>query len=282
MKLRHLLFPAIFIAGVISYTVNSTAIKPRPPYFFLAGDSTVARAYGWGDGFFRNVKVSADGKNYGVWGSTTETFRADKYWERLLEQVAKKRKEHHLPVVMMQFGHWHHEKHDNGFTINRYRADLMKMTVEVLARGGIAIVLTPLPHRDYWGLRIEKSEEFEDLRRAALEVGNFGAKTIDLNREAIDYFNSIGEGLARKYSYAAGDTTHLNEMGAKVFGRMVADLLVRRVPELSPYIQRQRGVSTRIWAGQFTNGEEVTGPFNDDMGPDLPPMDVETTHHLEL
>ncbi|KAH7131469.1 SGNH hydrolase-type esterase domain-containing protein [Dactylonectria estremocensis] len=294
MKLHHVLSPAIFFGGVIGKGTDgvvggpigapSKFTPPKPPYFLIAGDSTAARDYGWGDGFFRNVKNSASGKNYAKWGATTETYRFDKCWDRVLDK-AEEAAENHLPVVMLQFGHYH-EIEGRDMRVNEYRSSLVEMTREVVAAGGVPVVLSPLPRRVFKNNRKIGSvswskEPLEEVRWAALNLDGYGAETLDLYGAAAEYLNSIGEALAVNYQHEPGEDTLLNDMGSNVFGTMVADLLQRKMPELSPYFQSRRAVSTRIWAGVYTGGDEKTDPAYDDQGPDLPSIDVKKTHDLD-
>jgi lysophospholipase L1-like esterase len=46
------------------------------------------------------------------------------------------------------------------------------------------------------------------------------------------YLNSIGEAAGDKFSPMTDDKTHLSPRGTVVFGRMVAELIGRRLPEL--------------------------------------------------
>lgn len=49
--------------------------------------------------------------------------------------------------------------------------------------------------------------------------------SIDLWKDSMAYLEMIGETEARRMDLKAGDYTHLNAAGGKVFGRLVSDLL---------------------------------------------------------
>jgi lysophospholipase L1-like esterase len=53
--------------------------------------------------------------------------------------------------------------------------------------------------------------------------------TIDLWKTSLNFLQKVGEAEARRFDLADGDHTHLNAVGRIVFGRMVSDLLVRKV-----------------------------------------------------
>jgi lysophospholipase L1-like esterase len=55
---------------------------------------------------------------------------------------------------------------------------------------------------------------------------------IDLNKASTKYMNQIGQANAEKYNRQKDDRTHLNSHGTEVFGRMVADLIMERLPGL--------------------------------------------------
>lgn len=82
--------------------------------------------------------------------------------------------------------------------------------------------------------------------KAAQDVG---ALYLDLNQASTDYVNAIGEEAAHAYNLAEDDNTHLNEHGGVVFGRMVADLLLRERACLEQYITPDEELSDKIWSG---------------------------------
>ena len=61
--------------------------------------------------------------------------------------------------------------------------------------------------------------------------------------------DAIGEDAAHAYNLAASDNTHLNDWGSVVFGRIVADLLLEKKPELSEWIVANETLSRLIADG---------------------------------
>jgi hypothetical protein len=61
---------------------------------------------------------------------------------------------------------------------------------------------------------------------------------------------AIGKSAAEKYNLKGGDNTHLNAHGSKVFGRMVADLIVEVVPDLKPYFREEATLTAAIRNGR--------------------------------
>jgi hypothetical protein len=117
-------------------------------------------------------------------------------------------------------------------------------------------LVSPLTRRVFAsnGTVIENlSNERAQTRAAA--VGTFGV-ALDLNIESTHYVNAIGEKEAHKLDLVEGDHTHLNAMGGKVFGNMVAGLLVNAASTGliigldSTFIKVDADISANIKAGK--------------------------------
>lgn len=61
--------------------------------------------------------------------------------------------------------------------------------------------------------------------------------------------DAIGNASAQKYDLNGNDTTHLNAWGSVVFGRMVADLILAKEPQLERWIAENETLSWEIWHG---------------------------------
>lgn len=96
----------------------------------------------------------------------------------------------------------------------------------------------------------------EHSAAAITAANNVGIQHLELNRASTDYINAIGQTNADYYNWEAGDRTHLNPAGERVFGRMVADLLVRERPDLETYLVQNQAMSDKIWSGEFATGDE--------------------------
>lgn len=80
---------------------------PKPPAFFLAGDSTTAvqseGGGGWGNGFLSFLQHRAWGVNFGHNGATTRSFVDGGDWANVTQHVRENR--HHFEVyVTIQVG----------------------------------------------------------------------------------------------------------------------------------------------------------------------------------
>jgi lysophospholipase L1-like esterase len=123
------------------------------------------------------------------------------------------------------------------------------MAAEVKAAGGIPVLTTPLARRSFKGGKFyETLADWRAATIAAVRAGGYAY--IDLNGEATRYITAIGQDAASKYDPTAGDTAHLNNAGAKVFGRMVADLLTQNFPEVGSFIRPDALVTAAIKAGR--------------------------------
>ena len=112
MHLPTLLSVAVTVSSAYALPwAGPSKPKPKPPAFFLAGDSTTAiqseNGGGWGDGFLALLRKDkgAFGINYGHNGATTVSFNGknanDSDWTWVLNSV-KQYKHTHEPYVTIQ------------------------------------------------------------------------------------------------------------------------------------------------------------------------------------
>lgn len=94
------------------------------------------------------------------------------------------------------------------------------------------------------------TDSLHNERLAAIEAANqTGSPIIDLNGASLNYVDTIGEEAAQTYNLSPSDRTHLNDWGTVVFGRMVADLIIRELPYLGSWITPNETLSYEIWNG---------------------------------
>jgi hypothetical protein len=117
------------------------------------------------------------------------------------------------------------------------------------------IIVSPLSRR-IWDDG-EFVDYFVDWRVSALgAAGDAEVEYLDLNNASTTYIKAIGEENSMYYNDAEGDSTHLNSARSKVFGRMVADLLLSKRSDLETYIGPNEALSDLIWSWQFATGDE--------------------------
>ncbi|KAF1983158.1 carbohydrate esterase family 12 protein, partial [Aulographum hederae CBS 113979] len=218
-----------------------------PAAFFLAGDSTTAKTNrgggGWGNGFVETLKKPAFGVNLGHNGRTTISFLKPD-WQWVIGNVTKY-KETNDVFVTIQFGH----NDQKNLSVQEFTKNLEGLAKDVVTAGGTPILVTPLTRRKFSGTKIV--ENLSDMRTGtitAAESGNY--RWIDLNAASQKYCEEIGETAAHKYNLIAQDTTHLNAEGNLVFGRMVADLLSAKYPDVKEWIVPDAELTKEIEEGK--------------------------------
>ncbi|RYP78173.1 hypothetical protein DL771_000650 [Monosporascus sp. 5C6A] len=236
-----------------SAALLAPAAAANPPAFILAGDSTTAvqsaGGGGWGNGFLSFLEPPAWGKNLGHNGATTVSFVADGDWDAVLGYVGDSREDFDV-YVTIQFGH-NDQKPDRGISLEQFQANLERLAEEVKGAGGTPILVTSLTRRIFTSEHeVEDSLHNERLATIAAAEATDTA-VLDLNAASIGYVNVIGEAAAQAYNLKEGDRTHLNDWGSIVFGRMVADLLLRADVGcgLREWIRPNETLSELIWSG---------------------------------
>ncbi|RMJ25782.1 hypothetical protein PHISP_03341 [Aspergillus sp. HF37] len=224
---------------LLSLKAFSSPLTSRPPFFVLAGDSTTASQAGWGDGFLNTTLYhGAAGKNDGQNGATTVTFREGGDWDRMLSAASEHRGDY-LSFVTIQFGH-NDQLPIADISIAEYTANLERMAIETYKVGATPILVTPLSRRNYDNSTGEPTiiEDLAAWRNATIHAArNVHSAYIDLNKESTEYLNSIGPKKAHTYNPRPGDNTHLNVAGSRVFGGMVAMLILKVFPWLDNFVR---------------------------------------------
>ncbi len=215
-------------------------LNGAPVKIVLVGDSTVATGGGWGPGFCAvmtpNVTCIDDALN----GRSSKSFLDEGAWKKALAEKGD--------YYLIQFGH--NDMKGKGPARETdpdttFAANLRKYVEDTRAIGAVPVLVTSLSRRTY-----RDGKVVEDLnayaaatRRVGMEEGITvidlnGISTAMLNRmtqEQADKFDAVGQAKERTAANkSTTDRTHLNPMGQKVFGRIVADTLVRTQVELGP------------------------------------------------
>jgi len=238
---------------------------PRAYRVFLIGDSTVARSSGWGGSFCaRHLKPAAACVNLARGGRSSGSFRAEGLWDAALEQVrapgAKR------TWVLIQFGHNDQPGKPGRSTdlATEFPANLARYVDDVRAAGAIPVLVTPLTRRSFKDgqLQNDLNPWAEATRRVAAQKK---VALVDLNARSAAAVQAMGEDAADRFAQApkpatpapsqplaatevvekAGarpklsfDRTHLGREGADYFAKMMADTLVKAVPDMRPLLLR--------------------------------------------
>jgi len=215
-------------------------IEGGPVTIVLVGDSTTAPEGGWGPGFCavltKNVTCIDDALN----GRSSKSFRDEGAWKRALAQ--------HGDYYLIQFGHNDQKpdaaRHTDPETT--FAAQLKQYIAETRAIGAVPVIVTPLSRRTFVDGKVK--EDLNDYAAAArrvaaeedltcVDLNAMSTKLLDTMTQAqADEFDAVGHADAKAENSAAVplDRTHLNAKGKAVFGRMVADALIRTQVELGP------------------------------------------------
>lgn len=153
--------------------------------------------------------------------------------------------------MTIQFGH-NDQKPAKNISLAQYGTNLGRLAADVRARGGRPLLVTPLTRRvfDRDGRVVDSLGAERNVTLAV--AARTETPVLDLNAASRAYVGAIGETAAHGYNLHANDTTHLDAWGSVVFGRMVADLLLRdagAAPCLRPWIVPDAELSAKIWNG---------------------------------
>jgi lysophospholipase L1-like esterase len=201
----------------------------------LVGDSTVTDGSGWGRGFKKCLTEDVECINAAQNGRSSKSYRAEGRWKPVLAMKPD--------LVLLQFGHNDQpgkgpERESPADT--EYRANMRRYVEEARAAGIQPILVTSLVRRKFAAdgtIHSDLCEYVEAVKQAAAETKT---PLIDLHDLSLKLCNSLGPAGCKSIDPVDGgkqDTTHLNERGSEIIGKLVAEELVRVVPELAPSIR---------------------------------------------
>jgi lysophospholipase L1-like esterase len=228
------------LAGVYAgrtYGSDHPAVK-----IVLVGDSTVATGGGWGPGFCAvmtpNVACVDDALN----GRSSKSFIAEGAWAKALAEKGN--------YYLIQFGH--NDMKGKGpdretDPKSTFAENLRKYIADARAIGAKPVLVTSLSRRTYKnGAVVEDLKDYaESTRQVGLEEH---VSVVDLNAISTAMLNHMTQAEADRFDAvdqekerlavgkSAIDRTHLNPMGQNTFGRIVAEQLALKHPELRKYV----------------------------------------------
>jgi lysophospholipase L1-like esterase len=228
--------------GVKAMKVIGDGMAGGPVKIVLVGDSTVATGGGWGPGFCKVMTPNVICMDLALNGRSSKSFIDEGAWAKALAEKGD--------YYLIQFGHNDQKtdeaRHtDAGGSFQDY---LKRYCADVRAIGGVPVLVTSLSRRTFRdGHVVQDLKAYAD---ATKKVGaELGITVVDLNamstallnhmtQEQADAFDAVGHAdAAAENAKPALDRTHLNAHGQEVFGRMVADALVRTQVELGPDVK---------------------------------------------
>jgi lysophospholipase L1-like esterase len=215
-------------------------IRGGPVKIVLVGDSTVNAEGGWGKGFCAIMTPNVTCVNEALNGRSSKSFIDEGDWAKALADKGD--------YYLIQFGH-NDQKKDVARATDpdtTYSANLRRFIRDVRAMGAVPVIVTSLSRRNYkdGALVLDLSAYANAAKRVAMEED---VTLIDLNAMSVkllegttqaqaDEFDAVGhpDAKAERKGPTKLDRTHLNAKGQALFGRMVADNLVRMQVELGP------------------------------------------------
>lgn len=208
----------------------------------LVGDSTQTERQGYGTGFCANLTADVDCVNRAKGGASTKTYRKDGLW-----QAAQSPRP---DWMLIQFGHNDASKVNldrQTDLATEYPENLRRFVREARAEGIRPVLVTPIARRYFQpdGKIVDDLPGHVAATKAV--AAELNVPVIDLHTLSQARFEQLGEEAAHKLGPTkAGpngtvvpDKTHFNLTGSYEMGRMVAEEMARRVPELARYVRPQ-------------------------------------------
>jgi lysophospholipase L1-like esterase len=206
----------------------------------LVGDSTVAEDAGWGPGFRRLAMSDVEVVNIAANGRSSKSFIDEGLWNKALAA--------HGQYYLIQFGHNDEPgKGPDRETDPRttYRTFMSRYVDESRAIGATPVLVTSLVRRIFnpdGTIKTTQTRYVETVRTLAAEKM---VPLVDLHAISLADAEHAGDDvwadLSPRDERGQVDRTHLNAKGSDVVGRMVADALVKVVPQLRPLFHLETG-----------------------------------------
>lgn len=255
------------------FVLAAAAQTPLAPVrIILVGDSTMAAKSGYGPGFCADVVPAVTCLDMAKGGRSSSSYRAEGSWNAVMDQL-QHNSDFKATYVLIQFGHNDQPGKPGRSTdlATEFPVNLKHYVEDVKATGARPILVTPLTRRSFRNgeLRNDLEPWAAATRKVAAEEH---VPVLELNAESVAAVQRMGPVEANTLAMAPPppeiaataasgnsmsapktpvpannvverkgeaaplfDYTHLGAKGAAFFGRMVADELVRAVPELHPY-----------------------------------------------
>ena len=256
-----------------------------PVKIVLVGDSTVATGGGWGPGFCADFSSNVTCIDDALNGRSSKSFIDEGAWKKALDE--------HGDYYLIQFGHNDQKTATALYTdpSTTFPANLHRYIADVRAIGAVPILVTSLSRRTFKdGVLVEDLTPYVE---AARKVGaDEYITTVDLNASSVQVLKRMTQEQADKFdkgndpetgkplvagttadgvsATASGvdatkgpamDRTHLNPYGQKVFGRIVADAIVKTQVELGPDLIGVPGGPTTVQPGGSPGSRPVPVPM---------------------
>jgi acetyl esterase/lipase/lysophospholipase L1-like esterase len=298
MRLERLALTATLLTSALSVEASAAAAPTSAPVrVILVGDSTLAKASGYGDALCRHFRPDVTCINAAKGGRSTHSYREEGSWATVMEWLANAGG-FSATYVLIQFGHNDQPgKPGRSTTLEQFAANLSRYVDDVRAAGAIPVLITPLTRRQFASGKLADGlgPWAESARRVAKAAG---IALLDLHGDSTKAVQAMGPRrsnelaeappprdveaaartgttleVARPAPDAAGlpppplpvfDYTHLGPRGADLFGGMVAREIRTSLPALAPSLSTQPPPGSsqlprevNVWRGAPPGGDEV-------------------------
>ena len=228
-----------FLILALSLLSSLVVSAQSGPQIVLAGDSTVATVTkqdkdrpdmaGWGQ-MLPEFMPKATVINHARGGASSKSFRSLGLWDQVVSEKPD--------YVLIQFGHNDQPGKGERTTDPKgdYRDNLKRFVEEVRAAGGKPVLITSVARRTYQNGKLVSTlwPYVETVKAVGAEMH---VPVIDLHQRSLTFFAQMGEKFGLTYAPAKTDLTHFNHEGARMVARLVAEGLIREVPELRDQVQ---------------------------------------------
>ncbi|MBO0324083.1 rhamnogalacturonan acetylesterase [Muricauda sp. CAU 1633] len=236
------------------------------PTVYTVGDSTVKNGrgdgagglWGWGDfigQFLDSTKVNVE--NHALGGTSSRTYQNLGLWDTVNNKLKKG------DFVLIQFGHnddgpinddfrargtikgigEETEEIDNILTgkheiVHSYGWYIRKIVTQTKEKGGIPIVVSPIPRNIWENGKVPRNDESYGLwaKQIAEEEG---VTFVDLNGKMVEVMNAEGEEKVTGSYFYKKDHTHTSARGAMLASKLISDELLKSDVSLKDYILDQ-------------------------------------------
>ncbi|KAH7337673.1 SGNH hydrolase-type esterase domain-containing protein [Rhizoctonia solani] len=210
------------------------------PGIILVGDSTVTANKGWGTGFCADTTGLAQCTNLAVGGTTTVSWQAQPQFKTMLSKCKTAN-----TYALIQFGH------NDQKTMNtaKFSTNLVSLVNKIKSAGCAPVLMTSLARRTFSSERATRDTLGPYSAETIKVASNMKLPLLPLLADSLAYLNKLGKTNAAKFDFESGDSTHLNALGTKYFGRIAADEVKAKVSALSSHIRADAALSKKIAAG---------------------------------
>src|ERR1051326_3923012 len=217
-----------------SRALGAEAASEKKMRIVLVGDSTVNDGGGWGSGFKKLLTDRVECTNTAANGRSTMSFMKEGKWTNALALKGD--------YYLIQFGHNNEPgKPGRSTDMPTFVNDMTKYVDDTRAIGGKPILVTPLTRRQWdKGQPGKIKSSLMPYADAVKEIGvEKKVPVLDLHARSIEFCQKLGKEGCLAFSPMKTvdgtntvDNTHLTGDGHLIFGKLVAEELLKAVPEL--------------------------------------------------